>query len=214
MTDISRALRERLAQCAEVRAPEVAEEHISADGTRKWLVRVTGGSCVETVFIPEDGRGTLCVSSQVGCALDCSFCSTGKQGFQRDLTAAEIIGRSGSRRVPSPAQARRPAQHHQRGDDGHGRASAKLRQRRCRDGPDDGRLRVRDLQAPRDAEHGRRRAALERLAAVSEASLAISLHAPNDALRDQLVRSTAATRSAACSMPRAATWTRRPTASA
>ena len=92
MSDVGKSLRERLADCAEIRAPEVAQEQISADGTRKWLVRVTGGSCVETVFIPEDGRGTLCVSSQVGCALDCSFCSTGKQGFQRDLSAAEIIG--------------------------------------------------------------------------------------------------------------------------
>ena len=90
-----------------MRAPEVAEEHISADGTRKWLVRVTGGSCVETVFIPEDGRSTLCVSSQVGCALDCSFCSTGKQGFKRDLTAAEIIGQVWIAARPSAAQARR-----------------------------------------------------------------------------------------------------------
>ncbi|TNF36087.1 MAG: 23S rRNA (adenine(2503)-C(2))-methyltransferase RlmN, partial [Gammaproteobacteria bacterium] len=64
----------------------------AADGCRKWVVRVSGGSCVETVYIPEKNRGTLCISSQVGCTLDCSFCSTGKQGFQRDLTAAEIIG--------------------------------------------------------------------------------------------------------------------------
>lgn len=92
MTDISRPLRARLAEVAEIRAPEIVSCHKSDDGTRKWIVRVASGSCVETVFIPDGRRGTLCVSSQAGCALDCSFCSTGKQGFDSDLTAAEIIG--------------------------------------------------------------------------------------------------------------------------
>lgn len=92
MTNIGKALREKLDACAEIRGPEVVSENISADGTRKWVVRVASGSCVETVYIPQNGRGTLCVSSQAGCALDCSFCSTGKQGFNSDLTAAEIIG--------------------------------------------------------------------------------------------------------------------------
>lgn len=92
MTNISKPLREKLKTIAEVRAPEVIADHLSEDGTRKWLIRVDGGNAVETVFIPEGERGTLCVSSQVGCSLDCSFCSTGKQGFNRDLTAAEIIG--------------------------------------------------------------------------------------------------------------------------
>ena len=92
MTNVSKALREKLKARAEIRGPEVVSEDISADGTRKWVVRVASGSCVETVFIPQNGRGTLCVSSQAGCALDCSFCSTGKQGFNSDLTAAEIIG--------------------------------------------------------------------------------------------------------------------------
>ncbi|MFQ3322373.1 MAG: 23S rRNA (adenine2503-C2)-methyltransferase [Pseudomonadales bacterium] len=92
MTDLSRALRLRLSEVAEVTPPEVVSEHISTDGTRKWAVKVTSGSLVETVFIPDGERGTLCISSQVGCTLDCSFCSTGKQGFQRDLTCAEIIG--------------------------------------------------------------------------------------------------------------------------
>jgi len=92
MTNISKPLREKLADLAEIRAPEVIADHLSQDGTRKWLIRVDGGSAVETVFIPEGERGTLCVSSQVGCSLDCSFCSTGKQGFNRDLTSAEIIG--------------------------------------------------------------------------------------------------------------------------
>lgn len=92
MTNISKPLRARLTEVAEIRPPELVRQYESADGTRKWLIRVSGGSCVETVFIPDKGRGTLCVSSQVGCSLDCSFCATGKQGFQRDLTAAEIVG--------------------------------------------------------------------------------------------------------------------------
>lgn len=92
MTNLAKSLRTRLEAVAEIRPPELVSEHASADGTRKWLLRVSGGSCIETVFIPEKSRGTLCVSSQVGCSLDCSFCATGKQGFQRDLTAAEIVG--------------------------------------------------------------------------------------------------------------------------
>ena len=92
MTNLSKTLRERLKEIAEVRPPIVTFQGDSGDGTRKWLMEVDGGSKVETVYIPEDDRGTLCVSSQVGCSLDCSFCSTGKQGFNKNLTAAEIIG--------------------------------------------------------------------------------------------------------------------------
>ena len=92
MTNVSKSLRAKLNLCAEIRAPEVIKQLDSADGTRKFLIRVSGGNVVETVYIPEGDRGTLCVSSQVGCSLDCSFCATGKQGFNRDLTAAEIIG--------------------------------------------------------------------------------------------------------------------------
>ncbi|MCY0967024.1 23S rRNA (adenine(2503)-C(2))-methyltransferase RlmN [Parathalassolituus penaei] len=92
MTNMGKDLRARLAAVCEVRLPEVIYEDISADGTRKWVMRMDGGSAVETVYIPEKDRGTLCVSSQIGCSLDCSFCSTGKQGFNRDLTVAEIIG--------------------------------------------------------------------------------------------------------------------------
>jgi 23S rRNA (adenine2503-C2)-methyltransferase len=91
MTNISKDLRIKLAEVAELRLPAIQREWDSADGCRKWLLRVEGGSAVESVFIPDGERGTLCVSSQVGCSLDCSFCATGKQGFQRDLTAAEII---------------------------------------------------------------------------------------------------------------------------
>ena len=92
MTNLSKALREQLKDIAEIKLPEVVQEQQSEDGTRKWLIRVDGGSCIETVFIPVDGRGTLCVSSQIGCSLDCSFCATGKQGFNRDLSTAEIVG--------------------------------------------------------------------------------------------------------------------------
>ncbi len=92
MTDISKALRNRLAGSAEVRTPEIVLEQPSADGTYKWLLRLADGQCIETVYIPEESRGTLCVSSQVGCALDCTFCATARQGFNRNLTLAEIIG--------------------------------------------------------------------------------------------------------------------------
>lgn len=92
MTNFSKSLREKLALQCQVLPPEVASEQCSEDGTRKWLLRLADGNCIETVFIPEDDRGTLCVSSQVGCALTCSFCSTAKQGFSRNLTTAEIIG--------------------------------------------------------------------------------------------------------------------------
>ena len=91
MSNLSKALREKLATIAEIRVPEVMHEHISADGTRKWVIRMDGNNAIETVFIPEAGRGTLCVSSQVGCALTCTFCSTAQQGFNRNLTAAEIV---------------------------------------------------------------------------------------------------------------------------
>ena len=92
MTDVGKALRQKLSEVAEIRGPEVTHESISRDGTRKWVFEMDNGGAVETVFIPDGRRGTLCVSSQVGCAVDCSFCSTGKQGFQRDMTSAEIIG--------------------------------------------------------------------------------------------------------------------------
>ena len=92
MTDVGKKLRDKLNEIAEIRAPEILHEGISRDGTRKWVFKVDGGGAVETVFIPDGRRGTLCVSSQVGCSVDCSFCSTGKQGFQRDLSSAEIIG--------------------------------------------------------------------------------------------------------------------------
>ncbi|HQY23022.1 MAG TPA: 23S rRNA (adenine(2503)-C(2))-methyltransferase RlmN [Gammaproteobacteria bacterium] len=92
MTDLSKILRERLSAECDLRAPEIVKEQCSLDGTRKWLMRLDSGNNIETVFIPEKNRGTLCVSSQVGCALNCTFCSTATQGFNRNLTIAEIIG--------------------------------------------------------------------------------------------------------------------------
>ena len=92
MTDLSKKLREQLHEEAEVVLPTIQSRHASADGTVKWLFATDCGQAVETVFIPEADRGTLCISSQVGCALDCAFCATGAQGFNRNLTSAEIIG--------------------------------------------------------------------------------------------------------------------------
>jgi 23S rRNA (adenine2503-C2)-methyltransferase len=92
MTDIAKVLREKLASEAEIALPTVQLEQVSNDGTRKWLIGTDSTNSIETVFIPEDDRGTLCISSQVGCALECTFCSTGRQGFNRNLSVAEIIG--------------------------------------------------------------------------------------------------------------------------
>jgi 23S rRNA (adenine2503-C2)-methyltransferase len=91
MSNLSRELRARLAQHFEIRTPELVTEQVSVDGTRKWVLRLDGGNAIETVYIPEEGRATLCISSQVGCAMDCSFCSTAQQGFNRNLTTAEIV---------------------------------------------------------------------------------------------------------------------------
>ncbi|MCH2577740.1 MAG: 23S rRNA (adenine(2503)-C(2))-methyltransferase RlmN [Pseudomonadales bacterium] len=92
MTDISKNLREHLKKTTEIRLPLIVESYVSDDGSRKWIIDIDSGSKVEMVYIPEAGRGTLCVSSQAGCTLDCSFCATGKQGFDRNLSSAEIIG--------------------------------------------------------------------------------------------------------------------------
>lgn len=188
MTDISKSLRERLQGCAEILPPEVTYRQYSADGTRKWIMKMPGGSAVETVFIPEEGRGTLCVSSQIGCALDCSFCATGKQGFNRDLTAAEIIGQLwvAVRSFHEPGdKPKRPISNVvmmgmgepllnfanviesvnlMLDDNAYG-----LSKRRVTISTSGVVPRIRDLIG------------------VTDASLALSLHAPNDGLRDQLV---------------------------
>jgi 23S rRNA (adenine2503-C2)-methyltransferase len=188
MSNLGKALREKLMKVAEVRPPEIVSQQDSSDGTRKWAIRVEGGGLVETVLIPAGNRATLCVSSQVGCALDCSFCSTGKQGFQRDLSAAEIIGqvwlaiksydgfKPGDRRIVTNVVMM-----------GMGEPLLNF----------DNVAAAMDLMLE-DLAYGlsKRRVtlstsgvvpALDRLAAVSEVSLAVSLHAPNDALRNQLV---------------------------
>jgi 23S rRNA (adenine2503-C2)-methyltransferase len=92
MTNLSKKLRQLLSESLRMDVPEIIREQVSQDGTRKWLLKLGDGNCIETVFIPENDRGTLCVSSQVGCALNCQFCSTAQQGFNRNLTVSEIIG--------------------------------------------------------------------------------------------------------------------------
>ncbi|TNE95453.1 MAG: 23S rRNA (adenine(2503)-C(2))-methyltransferase RlmN [Gammaproteobacteria bacterium] len=188
MTNLSKSLRQQLKDKAEIRAPEVVSLHDSADGTRKWIIRVTGGSCIETVFIPEKDRGTLCVSSQVGCSLDCSFCATGKQGFNRDLTAAEIIGQVwiaaksfgslgvGADRVVSNVVMMGMGEPLLNFDNVVDAMSLMLHD--CAYGLSKRRVTLSTSGVV---------PALDRLGDVTDVSLAISLHAPNDKLRDELV---------------------------
>ena len=117
MTDVAKGLRAKLAERAEVRLPQLLGDATAADGTRKWLLDVGHGNAVECVFIPEENRGTLCISTQAGCALDCVFCSTGKQGFNRNLSTGEIVGQLwwakralGDFRAPGSAADRRAAE--------------------------------------------------------------------------------------------------------
>jgi len=188
MTDLSRSLRERLQDMAEVTPPIIAEQQDSADGTRKWAIAVQGGSLVEAVLIPEGDRATLCVSSQVGCSLDCTFCSTGKQGFQRDLTAAEIIG-----------QVWLAINSYDGWQSGKGRVVTNV----VMMGMGEPLLNFDNVVAAMnlmcdDLAYGlsKRKVTLstsgvvpnlDRLAEWADVSLAVSLHAPNDALRDQIV---------------------------
>lgn len=187
MTDLSKVLRARLIEIAEIRLPELITARTSADGTVKWLFESGAGQAVESVFIPEPGRGTLCISSQVGCALDCAFCATGAQGFNRNLSCDEIIGQvtHANRHLP-----RRP-----NGEAavtnvvfmGMGEPLANYRNL----------LPALDLLIS-DFAYGlsRRRITvstsglvpqIEKLGDDCNVSLAVSLHAPNDALRDRLV---------------------------
>jgi len=187
MTNLSKALRTRLRDMAAVRLPELVMEQGSHDGTRKWLLRLDSGNCIETVFIPESDRGTLCVSSQVGCSLNCTFCSTAQQGFNRNLTTAEIIGQllvaypalgdtpKGERRISNVVLM------------GMGEPLLNF----------DNVVRAMNIMTD-DFAYGlsKRRVTLstagmvpmiDRLRAANHVSLAVSLHAPNDALRDELV---------------------------
>jgi 23S rRNA (adenine2503-C2)-methyltransferase len=183
MTNLSKVLRERLQQLAEIRPPEVVMSHVSQDGSHKWLIRVDRGNCVETVFIPEADRGTLCVSSQIGCALDCSFCATAQQGFNRNLKVAEISGQvwqakrllGGGRMITNVVMM--------------GMGEPLLNFNNV--------VKAMGLMQD-DLAFGlsKRRVtlstagvvpALYRLREVSDVSLAVSLHAPTDELRDELV---------------------------
>lgn len=187
MTDLGKALREKLAAIAAVSAPAVVREQLSDDGTCKWLLELDGGNCVETVFIPESSRGTLCISSQVGCKLDCAFCATGKQGFNRNLTTAEIIAQLwvANRRLG-------------RGTDGRYRITNVVMM-----GMGEPLLNFENVVPALnimtdDLAYGlaKRRVtvstagvvpAIDLLKQASDVSLAVSLHATNDALRDKLV---------------------------
>ncbi len=187
MSNISKTLRGKLAELTTLDLPEVVTRQVSTDGTRKWLIRVAGGNCIETVFIPEDKRGTLCISSQVGCPMDCSFCSTAQQGFNRNLDSAEII-----------AQLRIAAD-----ELGQTRPGERVISNVVFMGMGEPLLNLEPvLSAIRimldDHAYGlsRRRVTvstsglvpqIDRLRMECPVSLAVSLHAPNDELRDELV---------------------------
>ncbi|MDR6990805.1 23S rRNA (adenine2503-C2)-methyltransferase [Luteimonas sp. 3794] len=187
MTDLGKALRAKLEAHAEVRVPQIQFEKPSTDGTHKWLIAMDGKNAIETVYIPDKGRGTLCVSSQVGCALNCQFCSTATQGFNRNLSTAEIIGQVwvAARHLGNvPHKQRRltnvvmmgmgeplmnfdnvvRAMSIMRDDLGYGLANKRVTLSTAGMVP-----------------------MIDKLAEVSDVSLAVSLHAANDALRTELV---------------------------
>jgi len=187
MSDIARSLREKLARIASISPPKIVSDVVAGDGTRKWLLDVGNGNAVDAVFIPESGRGTLCVSTQAGCTLACEFCSTGRQGFNRNLTAGEIIGQlwlanrelgaaPGGERIISNVVLM-----------GMGEPLLNF----------DNTVAALKLMIDEDA-YGlsRRRVTLstsgivpmiDRLREECPVALAVSLHAPNDALRDRLM---------------------------
>ncbi len=188
MTNLSKALRAKLKETCYIQGPEAVAEQLSDDGTIKWALSLNGGQAIEVVFIPEKSRGTLCVSSQVGCALECSFCSTAQQGFNRNLSVAEIIGQvwyavkrlgsqklTGERRVSNVVMM------------GMGEPLLNF----------DNTVKAMDIMMD-DLGYGlsKRRVtistsgvvpALDRLADEIDVALALSLHAPNNELRDELV---------------------------
>lgn len=187
MTNLSVDLRQKLSRVAEIEPPRILAEQLSVDGTTKWLMGFGGGNAVETVFIPEPNRGTLCISSQVGCALNCTFCSTGAQGFNRNLSTAEIIGqvwlaaralghqRNGTRRITNVVlmgmgepllnfDAVIPALSLMRNDLGFGMAARRVT------------LSTAGLVP-----------GIDRLRDTIDVALAVSLHAPEDSLRETLV---------------------------
>ena len=188
MTDLSKSLRQKLLELCEIRVPEVVYEKTSNDGTKKWVIKVSEKDLIEMVLIPENNRSTLCVSSQVGCAVDCSFCATGKQGFSRNLTLDEIIGQvwvaANSFGLPRDANSRHitnvvmmgmgepllnfnpvvEAMNLMTDDNAYGLSKRKVT------------LSTSGIVPKIDA-----------LSKVTDIALTISLHAPNDELRDELV---------------------------
>ena len=187
MTDLSKALRARLEETAEIKAPDVITDQVSEDGSRKWLLQLSDGNCIEAVFIPEDDRGTLCVSSQVGCGLNCAFCATARQGYNRNLTVDEIVGQlwrandalgvvHGEERAISNVvmmgmgepllnfDAVISAMHIMRDDNGYGLSKRRVTLSTAGMVP-----------------------MMDKLKAACDVSLAVSLHAPNDELRNELV---------------------------
>ena len=192
MTNVSKALRRKLSDIAEIKTPDIVSEQPAADGVRKWLLRLYDRQCIETVFIPEGDRGTLCISSQVGCALDCTFCATARQGFNRNLSVAEIVGQifvarqrlaqemsskiTGKERIISNVVLMGMGEPLLNLDnvvtamqimlDDHGYGLSKRRMTLSTSGV-----------VP----------ALDRLGKMIDVSLAVSLHAPDNKLRDQLV---------------------------
>jgi len=187
MTDIAKSLREKLKDMASVSPPTVISDKLSDDGTRKFLFDVGGGNAIETVFIPEDDRGTLCISTQAGCALDCSFCSTGKQGFNRNLTVAEIIGQlwQANRALGADPKDERIISNVVLMGMGEPLANFENTVKALRLMLDDNAYGL-----------SRRRVTvstsglvpvMDRLGDECPVALAVSLHAPNDALRDELV---------------------------
>src|SRR5216110_3065549 len=223
MSDLSKPLRETLAAAVEIRGPAVVSDTTASDGTRKWLLDVGGGNAVESVYIPEDDRGTLCISSQAGCALDCAFCSTGKQGFNRNLSTGEIIGQlwhADRTLIADGVRAARPPQDTNDAPSGGGEAAKPGGRGDHTRGPwiEAGRAPITNVvmmgmgeplanfdnvvPALRlmldDNAYGlsRRRVTLstsglvpmiDRLRDECPVALAVSLHAPNDELRDTLV---------------------------
>ena len=197
MTDLSKSLRKKLSQHSYISLPEVVSRFDSEDGTRKWILKVENGSCIETVYIPEKGRGTLCVSSQVGCSLDCSFCATGKQGFQNDLSSSEIIGQ-----VWLAIKSFNGFLSHNKNQTGKKKDFEKVTNVVMM-GMGEPLLNFDNVVSSMnlmmdDQAYGlsKRRVTLstsgvvpmlDKLGAVTNCSLAISLHAPNDELRSQLV---------------------------
>jgi 23S rRNA (adenine2503-C2)-methyltransferase len=187
MTDLSVALRSRLGEAGDFTLPAIHVAEESADGTRKWRLAVGDGQLIETVYIPEPDRGTLCVSSQVGCALDCSFCATGRQGFNRNLSAAEIIGQVlvARRELGDGPEGRSPVTNIVFMGMGEPLANFRPVVQACQVLLDDlafglSRRRVTVSTSGIVPQ-------LRRLARETNVALAVSLHAPDDDLRNELV---------------------------